>query len=158
MEVGRSFWAANGRQKEIFLSKQVTNRAARRRQTQNPAQIVAEPRIKPRTKPRVISREPHAKIEATVDKMGTTHKKSPQPRTNNRRVAHLRCPPISCQYRCLMVIDRFSLDLEPWPGVGFDLAALVPPNGWLFVPLRGLPVYGRILSNIEKVGIIWVRG
>jgi len=27
-----------------------------------------------------------------------------------------------------MVIDRFFLDLEPWPGAGFGLAALLPPN------------------------------
>ena len=27
-----------------------------------------------------------------------------------------------------MVIDRFSLALEPWTGIGFGLAALLPPN------------------------------
>lgn len=51
---------------------------------------------------------------------------NPAPETGECRICGTRL--FSCQYRCLMVIDRFSLALEPWTGIGFGLAALLPPN------------------------------
>ena len=136
-----------GGEHQDFPSKQVADRAASRRQTQNPAKIVANSRLKPREKPRVIHRESTVKNEAAVGKVGTPHANSPQPRTHNRRVSHLRCPPFSCQYRCLMVIDRFSLALEPWTGIGFGLAALLPPNN------KKVPPEGDTNSLYVKLSI-----
>ena len=40
-----------------------------------------------------------------------------------------------------MVIDRFSLALEPWTGIGFGLAALLPPNN------KKVPPEGDTNSN-----------
>ena len=47
-----------------------------------------------------------------------------------------------------MVIDRFSLGLEPWPGADFDLAALLPPNN------KKVPPEGDTNSIYVKLSIL----